>query len=341
MKRLRTSTAAVAAVSLLAMGLVAGCGSKDRDEVDASHVPQLRQQAREASSGTAKVVQPTGPRSHFVTQRTTGDDGTKIVKTRWHGKKSGFTGDIWSWVPPQYDQPQYAKSAFPVLIALPGSYGYPDNYWIGGDFKLEEKIAEWSQSGKTLPFILVMPVLNPKKKYHDGSDIPGQPKMGTWLTEDVPAFARANYRTYDSRDGWAFMGSSSGGFAGLKAVLKHPKKFKAAIANGPDTVPDSPMWNGHPAEKRSNDPRWLAEQLKTRGGPDVYLAFELGSKEEAVPYVKKFIREHTGGPIHHTLFEIPDGKHSGHTYIQRMPESLHWISEQMLGPVPMETRSKS
>lgn len=322
-----------AAVSVLALGLLAGCGG-GTVPVDASGVPRLRAQPADAANGMPRVALPSGPRSSFAPFRATGDDGTQVVRTRWHGRKSGFTGDIWAWVPPQYHQQRYAKSGFPVLIALPGAYGYPLNYWASAPFALQERIAQWSQEGKTLPFIVVMPVLNPGKKYYDGSDIPGQPKMGTWLTEDVPDFARANFRTYDSRDGWAFMGSSSGGFAALKAVLKHPERFKAAVVNGPDTAPDSPMWRGHPAEMRANDPRHLARRLAGRGGPPVYLAFELGSLEAAVPDVKGFIREYTGGPIHSTLFEIPDGVHSARTYMQRMADSLHWISQEMRGPVP-------
>ncbi|WP_043268288.1 alpha/beta hydrolase-fold protein [Streptomyces sp. CT34] len=326
-----------AAVSVAALGLLAGCGGPKRDVVDASNVPRLRAHAADALNGRPRMVPPHGPHSAFTTFRTTGGDGSRVIRTKWHGRKSGYTGDVWAWLPPQYSQAKYAKSGFPVLIALPGAWGYPSNYWAEATFALEERVAEWSQEGKTLPFILVMPVLNPRKTYYDGSDIPGQPKMGTWLTEDVPDFARANFRTYASRDGWAFMGSSSGGFAALKAVLKEPRKFKAAIVNGPDTAPDSPLWKGHPAEMLANDPRHLARQLTARGGPQVYLAFELGSKEDAVPDVKRFVDGYTDGdrgPIHSTLYEIPDGVHSGHTYIQRMPESLHWISEQMLGPVP-------
>ncbi|MGW7577755.1 alpha/beta hydrolase [Streptomyces sp. NPDC054765] len=330
MKCLRVS----AAVNVVALGLLAGCGGGGRDIVDASSVPRLRAHAADALNGKPRVVEPRGPRSTFTPFRTTDANGTQVVTTKWHGRKSGFTGDIWAWVPPEYHQPQYAGSAFPVLIALPGAYGYPFNYWAGDTYGLEERMAEWSRQGKTLPFIVVMPVLNPGKRYYDGSDIPGQPKMGTWLTEDVPDFARANFRTYDSRDGWAFMGSSSGGFAALKAVLKESQKFKAAIVNGPDTAPDSPLWQGHPAEMRANDPRHLARRLAARKSLPVYLAFELGSKEVAVPDVKRFINDYTGGPVHSTLFEIPDGVHSGHTYIRRMADSLHWISEQMQGPVP-------
>ncbi|MGW3013236.1 alpha/beta hydrolase [Streptomyces sp. NPDC001219] len=329
MKRLRVR----AAVSVVALALLAGC-AEDGSRVHASGEPRRQARAADALNGQPRVVPPRGPRASFTVFRTTGRDGTRVVRTTWHGRKSGVTGAIWAWVPPEYHQARYAHSGFPVLIALPGAYGYPFNYWAGPGFALEERMARWSRQGRTLPFVVVMPVLNPGRRYYDGSDIPGQPKMGTWLTEDVPDFARAHFRTYDSRDGWAFMGSSSGGFAALKAVLKEPRKFKAAIVNGPDTAPDSPLWQGHPAEMRANDPRHLARQLAAGHGTPVYLAFELGGRETAVPDVKRFIKDYTGGPVHSTLYVIPGGGHSGHTYIRRMRDSLHWISERMQGPVP-------
>ncbi|UQA91020.1 hypothetical protein [Streptomyces halobius] len=54
-----------------------------------------------------------------------------------------------------------------------------------------------------------------------------------------------------------------------------------------------------------------------------------------MPDVKSFIRDYTGGPIHSTLFETPGGRHSDHTYIRRMADSPHWISERTQGPVPV------
>ncbi|TJZ58818.1 hypothetical protein FCH28_01260 [Streptomyces piniterrae] len=320
-------------VCAVSMGLLASGGCDGSNLVGSSDAPALADHPEKANARLPKVRRPTGPRARFRTYRTTGADGTKIVKTKWRGRKSGYTGNVWAWVPPQYHQPRYAKSAFPVLIALPGAEGYPGNYWAGGDFRLQESIAEWSRQGRTLPFIVVMPVLNPEKKYYDASDIPGQPKMGSWLTEDVPDFARANFRTYDGRAGWAYMGTSSGGFAALKSVLQYPERFTAAIANGPDVAPDSVMWQGHPKEKQANDPGWLARRLVARKGPDVYLAFELGDKEVAIPKVRQFIKDHTRGPVHSTLFWVP-GKHSSHNYIKKMADSLHWISERMQGPVP-------
>lgn len=288
----------------------------------------------------SKVLMPTGPRADFKNSMTL-DDGTHVAVTTLEGRKSGFKGKVWVWAPKQYFDPKYESSGFPVMIALPGGPGYPSNYWMGKDLGLQKSITEWSEQGKSKPFLLAMPVLNPGPDdgglYWDGSDIPGQPKMGTWLTEDVPNLIKANFRTVRSRDGWAFMGSSTGGFAGLKAVLKHPDKFKAVIASGPDIVPDSRLWKGHEKEKAQNNPKVLSKELIAKGGPDVYLAFQVGTAESnthTLPDVKSFIATYGKGPIHTSLHEIQGGRHNARTYVPNMGEGpIQFISEVMEGPV--------
>ncbi|MFI0202758.1 MULTISPECIES: alpha/beta hydrolase-fold protein [Streptomyces] len=289
----------------------------------------------------SKMLMPTGPAAEFKNSMTL-PDGTHVAVTTLDGKKSGFKGKVWVWAPKEYNDPKFAKSGFPVMIALPGGAGYPSNYWMGTDLGLQTSISKWYTEGKSKPFILAMPVLNPapddKGIYWDGSDIPGQPKMGTWLTEDVPDLVKANFRTVKSRDGWAFMGSSTGGFAGLKAVLKHPDKFKAVIASGPDIVPDSSLWKGHEKEKAENNPELLAKQLIDTKGPDVYLAFQVGDSEnnkKTLPDVQKFIATYGNkGPVHTELRVIKGGQHNAKTYVPNMGEGpIQYISKVMEGPV--------
>ncbi|MER6214291.1 MULTISPECIES: alpha/beta hydrolase [unclassified Streptomyces] len=289
----------------------------------------------------SKMSMPTNPTAQFKNESSL-SDGTKVAVTEVTGKKSGFKGKVWVWAPKEYNDPKFAKSGFPVMIALPGGAGYPRNYWMGTDLKLQASISKWYSEGKSKPFILAMPVLNPqpdepKAIYWDGSDIPDQPKMGTWLTDDVPDLMRENFRTIKSRDGWAFMGSSTGGFASLKAVLKYPDKFKAAICSGPDIVPDSPLWKGHEKEKAENNPELLAKQLIDKKGPDVYLAFQVGdheSNKETLPNVQKFISTYTKGPIHTSLRVIAGGEHNAKTYVPNMGEGpIEYISKVMEGPV--------
>ncbi|WP_078555948.1 alpha/beta hydrolase-fold protein [Streptomyces sp. PCS3-D2] len=289
----------------------------------------------------SKMLMPTGPAAEFKNSMTLAD-GTHVAVTTLDGKKSGFKGKVWVWAPKEYNDPKFAKSGFPVMIALPGGAGYPNNYWMGTDLGLQTSISKWYAEGKSKPFLLAMPVLNPgpddKGVYWDGSDIPGQPKMGTWLTEDVPDLMKANFRTVKSRDGWAFMGSSTGGFAGLKAVLKHPDKFKAVIASGPDIVPDSSLWKGHDKEKAENNPELLAKQLIDTKGPDVYIAFQVGDSEsnkKTLPDVQKFVDTFGNkGPVHTSLRVIPGGKHNAKTYVPNMAEGpIQYISKVMEGPV--------
>ncbi|MEV8534537.1 alpha/beta hydrolase-fold protein [Streptomyces sp. NPDC051211] len=279
---------------------------------------------------------PTGPAAKFVRAARL-PDGTEIGKTTLKGAKSGFTGDVWVWVPKEYDDPAYARSAFPVLISLPGGRGYPNNYWgTGPGLGLQQAVTDGAEAGRSLPFILVMPVINADTKNHfDGSDIPGQPRMGTWMADDVPDFVKANFRTFTARDGWAFMGSSSGGFGALKHVLKHPDRFKAVIASGVDIVPDSPLWKGNRAAMDANNPEKLARKLIEAKGPDVYVNFQIGTKESGRDQAEKFMREYGRGPVHTRLQVIQDGEHNGKSYVRGMREgSLEWISKVLLAPTP-------
>ncbi|KIF06836.1 hypothetical protein PL81_05270 [Streptomyces sp. RSD-27] len=286
-------------------------------------------------TGDPDVQLPAGPKSDFK-QTTKLDDGTVIAKTRLAGAKSGFEGDVWVWAPKEYDDPKYAKSAFPVLIALPGGNGFPTNYWADRSLGLQKAISEGVQAGTSLPFVVIMPVLNPDNKYYyDGADIPGQPKMGTWIAEDVPDFARANFRTYKSRDGWAFMGSSSGAFVGMKTLLQYPDRFKAVIASGGEIVPDSPLWKGHQAEMDANNPEKLAEKLIASGGPDVYINFQVGTKESGKDRMTKFVQQYGKGPVKTTIRDIQNGEHNGWHYVRGMKEgSLEWVSKVLKGPKP-------
>ncbi|MEU5771689.1 alpha/beta fold hydrolase [Streptomyces venezuelae] len=338
MNRRRPSPTALAATAAaLASALPLSACSSDKGEPVSFDDPKRPSGTTTQAKGAAaaKTLLPTGPKAAFTTESTL-DDGTKIGVTTLKGKKSGFTGKVWVWAPKQYFDPKYADSGFPVLIALPGGPGYPNNYWMGADLKLESSIARWSREGKSLPFIVVMPVLNPDaKNYYDGSDIPGQPRMGTWMTDDVPDFVRANFRTFKSRDGWAFMGSSSGGFVGLKSVLKRPDRFRAVIASGPDTVPDSPLWAGHEKERRANDPERLARRLAERGGPEVDLAFQIGTEESGQANLRKFIRTYGKGPVKTRLNVIRGGGHNARSYVPAMADGpIQWISEHMQAPIP-------
>ncbi|WP_180990325.1 hypothetical protein [Streptomyces noursei] len=85
-----------------------------------------------------------------------------------------------------------------------------------------------------------------------------------------------------------------------------------------------------------NDPEVLARQLAANKGPDAYIAFQVGSKENpaTISGVKKFMATYSNSPLHTKYWEIPGGRHNATTCLSNMREPLKWISEQMEGPTP-------
>ncbi|MFJ3925560.1 alpha/beta hydrolase [Streptomyces sp. NPDC090022] len=342
--RPQTAPAAMAAVLLTALisALLTGCSSQGdpmRFDTPAKSAKPAKDASPRALTEAERRAQdltqlPTGPPAEF-TKESDVEGGTTISVTTLAGKKSGFTGQVWVWVPKQYFEPRYAQTGFPVMITLPGGKGFPKNYWAGTNLGLHSGITKWSQEGKSLPFIVVMPVLNPDKEYYqDGSDIPGRPRIGTWLSEDVPDLVKANFRTFKSRDGWGLMGSSSGGFVALKFALQKPDQFKAVISSGPDTRPDSPLWKGYAAEMQANNPEKLAQELIAKGGPDVYVAFQIGTAESGMTNLQNFIKNYGKGPVKTHLQVIQGGGHDAKSYMRGMDEgAMKWFSDQLQAPI--------
>ena len=62
-----------------------------------------------------------------------GEGRVEIVQV--HGP-SGDSGGVLVWLPPQYDQPAYAHTKFPVLMVLPGQPSQPpvmfSHFYFGG-----------------------------------------------------------------------------------------------------------------------------------------------------------------------------------------------------------------
>ncbi|MFD9825229.1 hypothetical protein [Streptomyces violascens] len=102
-------------------------------------------------------------------------------------------------------------------------------------------------------------------------------------------------------------------------------------------MPDSRLWKGHDSEKAQNNPEVLAPKLIKAGHPDVYLAFQVGTKETAaMPPIEAFVKRSTKGPIHTKLSIIQGGEHNAKTYVPNMENAglIQWISEHMQGPTP-------
>ncbi|MER5638540.1 alpha/beta hydrolase-fold protein [Kitasatospora sp. NPDC002227] len=277
----------------------------------------------------SKVLMPTGPAANFSTARTTG--AGPILMTTLTGKKSGVSGKVWVWLPPEYNDPKYAKYGFPVLTLYAGGQSAGYNTWTDNQLPIQEADAAKSKDGSAHPFIMIMPVQNldsNESKALECSDIPGQPKMETWMAEDIPDFVRANFRTVKGRDGWGVMGASTGAFCSAKLAMRHPEVFKAAVPIDGYFNPDSPLWKGHENERLANSPDILVSQSKA----DVrMLATSGGANAYETKLVKTWVAK-AAAPLTIDYYEQPGGKHLTSDFKKMIPNTLEWLTKNLSGP---------
>ncbi|MFI6986250.1 alpha/beta hydrolase [Embleya sp. NPDC050154] len=277
----------------------------------------------------SKVVTPTGPATNFTTATTTSVG--PILMTSYTGPKSGVTGKVWVWLPPEYHDPAYAKHGFPVLTLYAGGQSNGYNTWTDNQLPIQELNVQEAKAGRTHPFIMVMPVQNlekDEKRSLECSDIPGQPKMGTWMAQDIPDLVKANFRTLRDPAGWGVMGASTGAFCSVKLALRHPEQFKVAVPIDGYFNPDSPLWKGHEAERLANSPDQLIAAGKA--GIDV-LATAGGGDPAEVRLVKAFVAK-AAPPVRIEYYEQPGGRHLTSHFKRMIPDLLGWLGRHMSPP---------
>ncbi|MFG2820403.1 alpha/beta hydrolase [Kitasatospora sp. NPDC048365] len=334
----RTRAVLAGAAALALASSLAACGSGGTTAGDAkaalgpgggaSTTPSAAQSSTPPPK-PKKVLQPTGPAADLAKVRDTA--AGPIMVTRLTGAKSGVTGQVWVWLPPQYNDPKYKDYGFPVLTLYAGGQSAGYNTWTDNQLPIQEIDNQLAAAGRTHPFIMIMPVQNLESneaKALECSDIPGQPKMGTWMAEDIPDFVRANFRTVKGRDGWAVAGASTGAFCSAKLALQHPDVFKAAVPIDGYWNPDSPLWKGHEQERVANSP----DALAAAGKADVrILATAGGANAYETRLVKAWIAK-VAAPATVEYYEQPGGKHLTSDFKKMIPAILEWLGKNVTGP---------
>lgn len=119
--------------------------------------------------------------------------GKGLRRTYLKGGISGVEGEVYVWLPPQYDDPAYRNKKFPVVELLAGFPGSSKSWFKA--MKAQSKIQPLIESGKVAPFILV----SPRTMLLGASDagyanIPGTVNADSWLTVDVRKMMADNFR---------------------------------------------------------------------------------------------------------------------------------------------------
>jgi enterochelin esterase-like enzyme len=310
--------------------LLTGCASGSHTAVASPTARRTATASRAVGVGHgAAVSMPTGPAAHFRVARRTA--AGPVMLTWLTGARSGVTGKVWVWLPPQYHDHRYARTGFPVITLYTGGTGAGYNYWSNPQvIPAQEDDVRLVEQGRAHPFIMVMPILQPSvREDTECSDLPGHPKMGTWLAEDVPAFIRANFRTLTSRDGWGTAGASSGAFCAVKMAADQPGRYKAAVSWGGYFAPETDLsWSAE--GQRANSPDLVLQRTR----PDIRLLLLAGGDPQVRRDVQRMnaLVKVLSPPTVASTYIQPNGAHRTVDLRKLVPRILEFLTRNMAGP---------
>ncbi|WP_037608266.1 alpha/beta hydrolase [Streptacidiphilus rugosus] len=249
-----------------------------------------------------------------------------VVKSYAYGAASGIEGSLYVWLPPQYNDPAYAQTDFPVVELLPGTPGTPQAWF--GTLKVQDEMRKLMASGQVKPMIMVAAKLNVLGGNTDPgcADIPGIAKTATWLAKDVPALVRSNFRAAKEPTHWGVMGYSAGAYCSVNLAVQHPDAFRAAVSLSGYNAPVSPLVVHNAPLDRANNP--LLHLKYAANQPPIAL-MAAGSLQDpgTVPDARALLAvlRHPGAS---KLVTVATGGHNPSVWKAMLPEALVWLSNQ-------------
>jgi enterochelin esterase-like enzyme len=228
------------------------------------------------------------------------------------------------WLPPQYQQPQFKTTAFPVLMVLPGQPSTPEVMFRHYDFG--QVATTEINTAHIQPFIAVFPPLmtNPPRDT-ECTNIPSGPQAYTWLSSMVPDAIRRQVRAETGP--WSLAGWSTGAFCSAKLLLSQPKDFQAAVSLGGYFTPitdrtTGDLFHGDAAAQRRNSPLWLYRQRGLHGRKLLLICGR--QDKESWPPNRQMLAVSRGDPGV-SFLDFQSGGHNYRNYRRYLPDALRWL----------------
>ncbi|MEO8851779.1 MAG: alpha/beta hydrolase-fold protein, partial [Allobranchiibius sp.] len=234
------------------------------------------------------------------------------------------------YLPPQYFQPKYAQSTFPVVQVFTGYPG--DVRQIVDRIKYPNGLLTAMKARSAQPMILVFlnPTLAPPRDT-ECTNVPGGPQVATYFLHDVPTVLREHLRV--TAAGWGLMGHSTGGYCATKLAMMSPKLFTTVVSlSGNYTAvrdgQTKDLWGGSKSFRDLNDPQWRMTNLPV---PQIALLASVGSLEkgsDGVSATRRFFAT-IRAPFVGKLIVVNGGAHNFADYRQVLPQAFSWLSQHL------------
>lgn len=266
--------------------------------------------------------------------RAAGRSGA-VLRVTIRGQYSGIVAaNDYVYLPPQYFQPAYAATRFPVVLAFTGYPNDPLN--LMKQLRLPEIAARLQATGQIGPAIYVM--VNPSvalPRDTECTNVPAGLQVATFFGQDVPLAVDRTFRTSD-RSGWGTIGYSTGATCAVKMAMLYPAQYKAAVGmSGYYVAIKDPttgnLYGGSTAYQNENNMEWRLVHLPAP--PVSVLVASSASGERNLPGTLSFLRL-IKPPMRGYSLILARGGHNYYTWRRELPQSLEWLSRRIGPAVP-------
>ncbi len=261
----------------------------------------------------------------------------KVLTVSLPGPRSGIKRTGYVYLPPQYFQPVYAHTRFPVVELLHGTPSLASSWLVHMHV---DALANQLISHRLMgPMVLVMPQTYSGSTYEECLNS-SRGQDDTYLTTDVRHDIEARFRVARASAQWAVAGISSGGYCAANLALRHPAMWGAAgIISGyfrPEDGPAAQVLNNDPVAEDANDPLLLARQLTTHSKPVPSFWMSAGLNNRADIAGAQAFAAALHGIERVTLFRDP-GSHDFYSFGPAFARVLPWAWTQ-LAPPPLRVQ---
>ena len=255
----------------------------------------------------------------------------RLLSYTVHGRLSGLTGSVLVQLPAGYTSAAAATKRYPVLEAFNGYPSEPIN-WVRV-LRIGQTIQHLVHAHALRPTVVVIPQIEmPQGVDTEGvNGGPGQPKVETWLTRDVPDWTAQHFRVKAHRNAWATVGYSAGGYVAAMATILHSAQYGAGIVLGGYFRPDfgpfyQPFTPKSPAGQRYD----LVRAVRHRP-PPVSLWVETSHADD-VSYLSsaRFLR-FTKAPMAVHAVVLQNAGHRDAVWKGLLPQALRWLGASASG----------
>ena len=233
---------------------------------------------------------------------------------------------MYAYLPAGY-QPG-GQRRYPVIEAL---HGYPASplQWLHAlDVAgiLDREIA----AGRMAPTIVLFPYQTPKPSLDtECTDMAGGPQTETFLTVDVPQFAKTHLPVRDEPGAWGLIGYSAGGFCASSLLLRHPGQYAAGASLSGYADPGIKVGDG--SERTTYNLIWRLENLPH---PAVALYLACARTDKAAMTAATTMAGLARAPLTVTTAFAETGGHNAGTWAAAAPPAFAWLSSHLAGPLP-------